>query len=276
MTEKIADLHTHTYHSDGTMSPEDILLAALQKGVGVLAITDHDTLAGTRELRDLCRGYDIHYVSGVELDSLDNGTNIHILGYGIDLEDAEFCDFVERNRLLLDRVNSMLIEKMQQDYSNITYSDYMEYTYDRTKGGWKALHYLMDRGITGSLRDGFPFYPRYDCTYQKVDFLSVREVCEYIHKAGGKAVLAHPGVTVKEKELLIFEKEVHRLVSLGPDGIECYYPTHTKEITEICLRICRERNLLITCGSDCHGGFGTAEVGETNTPLRLLNLKELG
>ncbi|HWT26716.1 MAG TPA: PHP domain-containing protein [Mobilitalea sp.] len=273
MTEKIADLHIHTYYSDGTMSPEEILNAALSKGVGVLAVTDHDVLDGTLELQRLCQNHDIKYIPGVELDSLDQGNNIHILGYGMDGNNKEFKDFVNRNRVKLDTVNSMLIEKMQNDYDNISVADYSNYSYDRTKGGWKALHYLMDKGLTNSLREGFAFYPRYDCTYKCVDFLSVEEVCGYIHLAGGKAVLAHPGVSIKEEDIAVFEKEVRCYVSYGVDGIECYYPTHTQEITAVCLKICNEQDLLITCGSDCHGTFGFAEVGETNTPIHKLNLK---
>jgi predicted metal-dependent phosphoesterase TrpH len=108
-----------------------------------------------------------------------------------------------------------------------------------------------------------------------VDFPSIETVCENIHKAGGKAVLAHPGVTIKETDIDLFEKELRRLILSGPDGIECYYPTHTLEITQLCLKICRERDLLITSGSDCHGSFGTAEVGQMSTPIKLLQLGSL-
>lgn len=275
MTEKIADMHTHTYYSDGTMSPEELLNAALENGVGLLAITDHDTLEGTLKLQELCRNHDIIYIPGIELDSLDHGANIHVIGYGMDMKNQEFCSFVDRNRILLDKVNSMLIDKMQHEYDNISVSDYTNFTYDRSKGGWKALHYLMSKGLIHSLREGFAFYPQYGCTYDRVDFLPVEEVCTYIHKAGGKVILAHPGVSVKEHDIAIFEKEVRRLVRLGPDGIECYYPTHSEEITQICLKICAEQNLLITCGSDCHGKFGFSEVGETKTPICNLNLKGL-
>lgn len=273
MTEKIADMHTHTYYSDGTMSPEEILKAALERNVGILAITDHDTLDGTKELRELCKEYDINYLPGVELDSLDRSENVHVLGYGIDLDDEEFIAFVQRNRQMLDRVNSMLIEEMEQDYKNISYSDYLTYSYDRRGGGWKALHYLMHKGLTNHLREGFPFYIKYNCTYSRVDFPSVMEVSEYIHRAGGKAVLAHPGVTIKTQDMKTFEEELRRLISYGVDGVECYYATHTPEITELCLKICKEKDLLITCGSDCHGAFGKAMVGETQTPIHKLNLK---
>jgi hypothetical protein len=190
----------------------------------------------------------------------------------MNLQNSEFCSFVRHNRFLLDKVNSTLIEKMQEDYDNISLQDYEEYHYDRRSGGWKALHYLMDKGLTKSPREGFAFYPRYGCSYDCVDFSSVQIVCENIHRAGGIAILAHPGVSVKEPELAVFTKEVIRLISYGADGIECYYPTHTKEITRVCLEICKERGLCITSGSDCHGNFGTAKIGEPGTPISLIHL----
>lgn len=275
MTEKIVDLHNHTCYSDGTMTPEEILAAAIAHGVGVFSVTDHDTLKGTLEVARLAKDQDIRYIPGVELDSLDNGNNIHILGYGMDMVNKEFVQFVEQNWVLLDTVNAMLIDKMQADYDNISLSDYREFEYDRRKGGWKALHYLLSKGLIHTLREGFAFYPQYECTYNQVHFLSIAEVCGYIHRAGGKAVLAHPGISIKEPDMVLFERALRRLVSDGPDGIECYYPTHTPEITDICLKLCRERDLMITCGSDCHGTFGFAEVGQTNTPLSRLNLKGL-
>lgn len=275
MKETTADLHIHSYYSDGTMSPEEIYKTALENQVGVLAITDHDILEGSIQLKELCKDSDIRYISGVELDALDRGVNVHILGYGVDLNKKDFVSFVKQNRIYLDTVNSKLIERMEKDYNNISIADYNDYHYDRTKGGWKALHYLQEKGLTNSLREGFAFYPKYQCGYECVDFPSVETVCEYIHKAGGKAVLAHPGVTIRETDLDLFEKGLLRLILSGPDGIECYYPTHTPAITQLCLKICRERDLLITSGSDCHGSFGTADIGEMNIPVELLQLGSL-
>jgi predicted metal-dependent phosphoesterase TrpH len=275
MFNKIADLHIHSFYSDGTMSPEDILAEALAKGVGLLSITDHDILEGSRELQRLCNKQDIQCISGVELDSLDNGIDIHILGYGMNLSDDVFCAFVEKNRSLLEQVSIKLVEKMQQDYASINLEDYLKYTYDNRKGGWKALHYLMEKGLTKTLIDGCTFYPRYGCTYDCVEFPSVATVCQYIHNAGGKAVLAHPGVVIKQKDMDIFKNEVIQLVDLGLDGIECYYPTHTNDITKACVEICKDRNLLITSGSDCHGQFQDTEIGEMDMPIEQLNLGDL-
>lgn len=275
MNQITADLHIHSYYSDGTMSPKEILTAAHENGVSLISITDHDVLDGSRELKKLCETTKIGFLSGIEMNSLNNGKNIHILGYGIDLNDKEFGDFVQKNRNRLDCLSVELIEKMQEDYDTISISDYMNYTYDRSKGGWKALHYLFEKGVTKNLREAFPLYTKYNCNYNIAGFPTVQSVCEAIHKAGGIAILAHPGVTIKEKDLKMFQKELIKLIDLGVDGVECYYPTHRKEITQVCLDVCNQRNLLITSGSDCHGTFGDAEVGEMNTPIEKLKLGEV-
>ena len=262
MPDKFVDLHIHSFYSDGTMSPKEILEEAIKNNVGVMAITDHDVLEGSIELLTLSKDYDIECISGVELDAIDNGRNIHILGYGMNMMDEAFRSFVKSNRALLDLVNYKLIEKMQVDYDFITTEDYSEYNYDHRKGGWKALHYLMDKGLTKELREGFSFYIKYECDYDIVNFPSVQEVCKNIHNAGGKAILAHPGVTFHEYDTSELSKLIIQYLDYGFDGIECYYPKHSDELTQACLNICKERNLLITTGSDCHGGFGNADIGE--------------
>lgn len=275
MKEKTADLHIHSYYSDGTMSPEEILDEALKNNVGILAITDHDMLGGSLEIQKLCRNKNIRFIPGVELNSLENGINIHILCYGAAMEDDSFVAFVNNNRRLLDKVNEKLIEIMQSAGEPVSIEDYNAYCYDRHKGGWKALHYLMEKSLTSSLREGFAFYDRYKCYYDCVDFPSIQKVCEAIHLAGGKAVLAHPGVSIKESDMELFKDKLRKLLDYGLDGTECYYVTHSEEITRLCLDVCEERDLLITAGSDCHGDFGNARIGDVNIPISKLRLGDL-
>lgn len=275
MLEKIADLHIHSFYSDGTMSPKEILITAFNRNVGILAITDHDILDGSVELMKLCGKYDIKYISGVEIDVIDSGINYHILGYGVNLEDKVFCDFIEQNCILLEEVNIKLIEKMQNDYECITLSDYLNFTYDKRMGGWKALHYFVKKGLTKSLYEGFMLYSKYEHSYNCVQFPSIKLACKYIHNAGGKSILAHPGKVINETNIDDFKKELLRIINLGIDGIECYYPSHTEDITNVCIEICEDRNLLITCGSDCHGEFEDTEIGEMNIPIENLRLGDI-
>ena len=273
--KEIGDLHIHSYFSDGTMSPEEIAGEAERKGVRLLAIADHNMLDGARELADLCKNRKIRNITAVELDSLDGETDVHLLGYGVDLYDPEFCAFVRNNRRLLDQISVNLIRKMQKDYPCVSSDDYEAYRYDRRGGGWKALHYLRDRGLSQSLTGGLPFYGRYGCSYDTVAFPAVRKAAEQIHRAGGRAVLAHPGVVFDPSDISGFEKSVRRMLGMGLDGIECYYPKHPPQVTGLLLKICREGDRMITAGSDCHGRFGSSGIGQTNTPVGCLRLAGL-
>lgn len=269
---KKADLHIHSFHSDGTMSPEEILNRAIKNNLELIAITDHDVLEGSKTLIDLAKNQKINCISGAELDAVSFDINFHILAYGVDFDNEEFCNFVEKNRKLLEYVDVLLIKKMENNYDNISLEDYNNYSYDRTKGGWKTLHYFVEKGISNNLFECFSIYSKYNHSYTCVDFPSVDEVCRQIHGAGGKAVLAHPGKVIKKQDLKEFGEELYKLIACGIDGIECYYPSHSEEITTLCLDICNENNLLITCGSDCHGEFQETKIGQINIGINQLSL----
>lgn len=274
-TDRYVDLHLHSYYSDGTMSPEEIVRAAVANQVGLLAITDHNILTAVEELKELSREYGIAYLSGVELDSIDQGVDIHILGYGVNHENNSFAGFVKNNRDILDNISIRLIRDMEKDYKDISLADFQAFSYDRGKVGWKALHYFLEKGLTMNLREGFSIYNQYGITNDSGDYPSISEVLNQIHNAGGKAVLAHPGVSIKETDPELFRPRLLQLLEQGFDGIECYYPTHSDEITDLCLAVCKEKKLLITTGSDCHGGFGYSEVGELKITLDQLVLGNL-
>lgn len=273
--ETYADLHIHTYFSDGTMSPEEIADEAARRGVGLIAVCDHNILDGSRELAGHCAALGIAYISGVEIDSLDGVTDHHILAYGADLYDSEFEAFIKRNRELLDEISLRLVNNMSRDCPDISLEDYRKFTYDRRLGGWKGMHYLIQKGLADSFASVRKYYDEYDCPFSVVDFPPIAQVCAKVRKAGGYAVLAHPGETMKNLAAEDFASELERIVSLGLDGIECYYPTHSSEVTELCLKLCRERGLMITAGSDCHGAFSKTDIGEVGVTTGQLELKGL-
>lgn len=275
MSKNCADLHIHSHYSDGTMSPAEIITMAKKNDVALIAITDHDLLEGSKELLEVANSYDIKCISGIELNTVEKDINFHILGYGINLYDKEFGTFVMRNRELLEEVNLKLIEKIEKDCSYISQQDYKDFEYNRNLGGWKALHYFKEKNLTNTILEGFGIYAKYNHTYTCVDFPTIEEACKQIHAAGGKAVLAHPGKVLKSENIDLFVGEVEKLIDYGLDGIECYYPYHSIEITEVCLRLCEKRNLLITSGSDCHGDFQFTQIGELHTLIEDLVLGDL-
>ncbi len=267
-----ADLHIHSFHSDGTYSIKRILEEAKKNQVHILAITDHNCLdAYEKPIQD----DEIKLICGVELDCVEKGINYHVLGYGIDVKDQNFRDFVRQNNEKLEQVNIELLKKVIVDHPECSMEEYHDFSYDRKKGGWKLLHYFVEKGLTSSLQDGFRIYAQYHHSYACVDFPSMSEVCRQIHQAKGKAILAHPQKVLKPTSYDVFEQTVEGLLENGLDGIECYYPSQDGKATEICLKICQEHDCMITCGCDCHGEFEHTHIGELAIPVEYLKLKEL-
>ena len=275
MNKPFVDLHVHSYYSDGSLTPKELANAANENGVGLLALADHDTTEGSGFLQSECMRFDIKTIPAVEIDSVEDGTNFHVLAYGYDNSDRNFNDFLKHTRFLLDESSVKLIELMQKDYSRISIADFMDFTYERRLGGWKALHYFVEKGLTASLKEGIQFYPQYGISYDKSGYSTITAVTYRIKKAGGYSVLAHPGELIDTTNIDFFKNELRRLISNGLDGIECYYPSHSEIVTQACLDICMESNSLITAGSDCHGVFGKTRVGEMNINKDKLILKDL-
>lgn len=101
----------------------------------------------------------------------------------------------------------------------------------------------------------FGYYEKYNCSQHNIDFPSPEEVIDRIHAAGGYAILAHPGEYIKNLPNIEVKDILNSFASKGIDGIECYYPRHSPEITNKCLYWCNKRNMSITGGSDYHGSF---------------------
>lgn len=265
------DLHIHSLFSDGTMTPAEILARAEENGVGLIAVADHEVLEGCRQALRLSGGGSVRCLAAVELDCFGDGRHRHILGYGFDPGDAGFSEFVGRTRALLDGQSVRLVEAMRADGFPVSADELEAFEYDRRLGGWKALHYFCDRGITAGLREGMELYGAYGAGADTAGFFSMEEVCGQVHRAGGVCILAHPGASIACRGD-DFLRELDIAVSCGADGIECFYPLHDGELTQALLDFCRRRGLLVTGGSDCHGGFSGADIGGCGVTLDMLEL----
>lgn len=257
----LVDLHTHSVYSDGTLTPAELLNRAQENGVSLFSITDHDLVEGTLEGARLAQKMDLRFVPGVEVDTFCKGMDFHVLCYGADFADAPLLELIRDSRRRIDQMSVDLLLAMQKEYPSLDLEEYEELAHDPHLGGWKMLNYLRLKGITKDLREGMRFYPKYGVTYADAGFFSMQEAIARMHAAGGTAILAHPGETVREG----LSEILPDLLDLGLDGVECFYPKHTPEVQTLCLEICRRRGLMITAGSDCHGAFGSADVGATQT-----------
>ena len=276
----LVDLHIHTYYSDGTMSPKEVVEDAKRKNLGIIAITDHDVLDSYEELKVEAEKAGIIAIRGVEIDSIFEGNLVHLLAYKFE-DNEKLFKLINHAKEQLLETSIELIRRMENDYEGISLEDYNSYEYERRKGGWKGIHYLHDRKITEGLFDGVKFYGKYDCGHEKFAFPSVGEVCNTVHDANGYVVLAHPCnyYSNKNKEEILEKLEI--LKSLGIDGVECYYPANSDLMTNTCLEFCKDNNLIITAGSDGHGDFGAVSkgieyyIGAINKDSEILNINKL-
>ena len=276
----IADLHMHSYYSDGTMSPREIVEDAKKRNVQLIAITDHNVLDSYTELKEAAEEFGINVIRGVEIDARFEDIVVHILAYNFQ-DNEKLFNLVHKAKNELLETSIELIKRMENDYENISSEDYEAYDYDRRKGGWKGIHYLFDRGITSELFEGVKYYGQYKCGHEYFDYPTVEEVIDAVHEANGYVVLAHPCNYYKNNTKEEVLEKLEKFKSIGIDGVECYYPANSEMMTETCIEFCKNNNMIITVGSDSHGDFGAVSkgieyyIGAVKKDSSELNLKDM-
>lgn len=276
----LADLHMHSYYSDGTMSPREIVEDAKKRNVQLIAITDHNVLDSYTELKEAAEEFGINVIRGVEIDARFEDIVVHILAYNFQ-DNEKLFNLVHKAKNELLETSIELIKRMENDYENISSEDYEAYDYDRRKGGWKGIHYLFDRGITIELFEGVKYYGQYKCGHEYFDYPTVEEVIDAVHEANGYVVLAHPCNYYKNNTKEEVLEKLEKFKSIGIDGVECYYPANSEMMTETCIEFCKNNNMIITVGSDSHGDFGAVSkgieyyIGAVKKDSSELNLKDM-
>jgi len=257
-SEKIIDMHAHTNYSDGDLSPQELIRLAINKRIGTLAITDHDTIEGIKKVNrneNIIVDSGIEIINGIELSAKTDKGRMHILGYGIDLNNKAL------NKKMIDlkdnSINSVLsiMEQIKRDYGiRFSYEDIKELVNANHNLGRPDLAKLCVKyGYATTSQDAFDKYliDAHNKTRQTSKGLQYQECLELITNSGGIPVLAHPkSLELSEKEFLILLKE---MISCGLKGIEVYHSSHSKEEMDYYLEIANQYGLLISGGSDFHG-----------------------
>ena len=276
----LTDLHMHSYYSDGTMSPREIVEDAKKRNVQLIAITDHNVLDSYTELKEAAEEFGIKVIRGVEIDARFEDIVVHILAYNFE-DNENLFNLVHKAKNELLETSIELIKRMENDYENISSEDYEAYDYDKRKGGWKGIHYLFDRGITSELFEGVKYYGQYKCGHEYFDYPNVEEVVKAVHEANGYVVLAHPCNYYKNNTKEEVLEKLEKFKSIGIDGVECYYPANSEMMTETCVEFCKNNDMIITVGSDSHGEFGAVSkgieyyIGAVKKDSSELNLKDM-
>ena len=245
------DLHIHSNCSDGTLSPSQILEAAKQANLLGLSITDHDTVeAYSDALLVQAQALGLTLLTGVEFSAKENQTTVHLLGYGFDHRHPAILEFCHRHLTIRENRNKEMIAKLAKKGFKISYDDLLmkKTSANQVLGRPHIGQILLERGHVRKLEEAFEQYlgDGRSC-YVEPNNPSIEETIAIIHEAKGIAVLAHPYLFKKRKIL----KEI---LKKPFDGMECFYAKIPRHLADDYVKICQEKNWLVTGGSDFHGG----------------------
>lgn len=250
-----ADLHIHSTISDGSDTCLQIVERAANRGLDAIAITDHDTLA---HLRRLPRDPRLRVLGGIEISAIDpqTGVKAHVLGYGLqDLWPVEVLVAPTRARR---HVNSLRQIELLRDHGLEIRADRLHMADGQFIYKQHIMEYLVATGQADALYGTFyrhVFKHGGFCDFD-IRYADVREAVEAVHRAGGKAVLAHPGQ----------QQNFYLIAALPFDGVEYNHPENSREDRETIMECLRDNPtpLFLTGGSDYHGRYGDtpADIGD--------------
>ena len=246
------DLHIHSIFSDGVLRPSDIIDQADLQGLKAVAITDHDTAAGTAEAMQRGCEKGIEVITGIEVSSWHGDTSMHILGYNFNHEDNQFN---RRLQLLQDgreSRNARIIENLNKLGIKVDLSELLHYSKYGQTGRPHIARLLVDKSVTKTIDMAFKYYLRRGAAAYAERFrFSAHDAIAMIREAGGIAVLAHPSSL--DPTLRSIPSLLKDLSKVGLEGVEVYYPSHSPKAVKALLKMAHEMDLLITGGSDYHG-----------------------
>jgi predicted metal-dependent phosphoesterase TrpH len=262
------DLQSHSTRSDGVLEPAAVVEAAAQAGVKLLALTDHDTLAGVCEALEAGAAHGIAVVPAIEISAIDDGgesgtaRELHILGYLVDHTDPSFTATIagflaDREQRTLRMARSLRDLGIELDEQAIDARVRAGEPIGRPHLAEAALcHPANAQRLREEQIDDIGSFIRAYLIEGRPAFSlrvtpTVAEAIDAIHAAGGMAIWAHPFWDVSDPlEVLA---TIDRFRALGIDGIEAFYVTHTREQTELLASRCAELDMLSTGSADFHG-----------------------
>lgn len=271
MSYKI-DLHVHSYMSDGTCSPKEVIELAAKENVKAISLTDHNSIEGLQVAAKTALEYDIEFLDGIELTTAyKDGRKLHILGLGIDIQNDKFLKVY--NRVKTARENSIeeILRILKKQNINIDINDLKEHSLNQCLDRYDILKYFMRNGICTDAQEIWDKYLN-PIPYGEDEKIYVEEAIDTIKEAGGISFLAHynkkigMGGLAKDE----MEKNIKYLIDMGLNGVEKYYPSFKNEDIEFLDYLINKYTLSFSGGSDFHGKNrpeASLGIGNNNSPI---------
>jgi hypothetical protein len=259
------DLHLHTTASDGRFSPAEIVRKAAALGLTVIAITDHDSVAGIAEALDAAREFpQLKVIPGVEINTDVPDGEAHVLGYFIDYSDSRLNQTLDRLRNSRIGRAQRMIAKLRNLGINIEWQRVQELAGTGSIGRPHIAQAMLEKGYITSFKEAFTNYiSRGGPAYVEREKITPSGAVESVIKARGLPVLGHP-FTIKNPEAMIAE-----LTAVGLVGVEACYNNYSNSEIKQLKKLAVKYKLIITGGTDYHGLDDTTEImmGSVEVPL---------
>ena len=258
-----ADLHLHTSFSDGTYSPEELVLNAQRNGLQAISLTDHDTVEGCAATALACEKTGLEFITGTELTAEQDGHEIHILGYFLDTSNATFLSEIGKFQAVRQNRIREMVARLNRLNVPLQVEAVFAIANCRSPGRPHVARALVQAGLCGDLDEAFErFLKKHRPAWVPKFKISAMDAIELIHQSGGLAVMAHPALNRTDEV-------IETMVNAGLDGIECFHTKHSTGATEYYLEMADKYNLLVTGGSDCHGmSKGKPVMGTVKLPYQ--------
>jgi len=248
------DLHIHSIHSDGVMTPSQIVQQALELKLTTISLTDHDTVSGVEELI-ASAGNRLETVPAVEMSSIHKDMDIHILGYYVDHRSGDLLAYLDDFKVIRAERVKKILANLSTDGVKLDYERVKNLAQNGSLGRPHIAEALKESGYVNSINEAFVRYLGYHSPYYepKKD-ISPKEIIQKIKHWKGIPVIAHPGS-------FISTGLIYQLIMDGCAGIEVWHPEHSKrqerELSELAIK----NGLLMTGGSDYHGYRSGNQIG---------------
>jgi len=256
----LADLHCHSLRSDGQLSPADLVDRAVEMGVGMLALTDHDTLSGLAEAKLQAQQHDIEIINGIEFSCVYNGMGIHVVGLGFDETHPGMLAAVALQEQRRQERAITIAERLEKKGAHGILQETQRIANGAQLGRPHFAQALIEMGKVNNMAQAFKKYLGAGKPGDvKALWPDLSDVVKWIVEAGGVAVLAHPDsykLTRTKMKLLLAA-----FSQAGGGAVEVVTSTMESSFTQRMSEMCEEFNLLASQGSDFHGPKPWAELG---------------
>ncbi|HJW93630.1 MAG TPA: PHP domain-containing protein [Thermoanaerobaculia bacterium] len=248
-------MHTHTYHSDGTRSPREVIDLAREHGLDIVAISDHDNTAAFFEIHAHAEAAGVTLVPAIELSCIYDGIDVHVLAYAFNPTDERIEERLRGFRASRHRRGYAIVDRLRSLGYNISAERVDQLAAGGAMGRPHVARALVEAGYVSSVSEAFDkLLGTGKPAFIDKERFRIDEAVALIHDAGGVTSIAHPSHYPNHFEL------VPTLLDQGIDGVEVFHPDVPDDHRERFTQIARFRGKMITGGSDDHGTVKTSET----------------